>query len=54
MFADIYDAWYQEVTDVEGTVTYQRVGGGRPALELGVGTGRLAIPLAETGVDVSG
>ena len=55
MFADIYDAWYQEVTDVEGTVRLisELAADGR-VLELGVGTGRLAIPLAETGVDISG
>ena len=55
MFADIYDAWYQDVTDVEGTVRLisELAADGR-VLELGVGTGRLAIPLAETGVDISG
>jgi SAM-dependent methyltransferase len=31
-----------------------RLAGGRPALELGVGTGRVAVPLRERGVPVSG
>jgi ubiquinone/menaquinone biosynthesis C-methylase UbiE len=31
-----------------------RLAGGGPALELGIGTGRLALPLAARGVDVHG
>jgi SAM-dependent methyltransferase len=54
-FADVYDAWYSDVSDVEATV--ERVaalaGDGR-VLELGVGTGRLALPLAHAGVAVTG
>ena len=50
-FADVYDQWYPGVTDTDGCV--RRLAalvppGGR-VLELGVGTGRLAIPLAEEG-----
>lgn len=54
-FADVYDDWYQDVSDVEATV--ERVTalagprGGR-VLELGAGSGRLAVPLARTGLDV--
>jgi SAM-dependent methyltransferase len=63
-FADVYDRWYAEVTDVEACVERLRTltpAGGR-VLELGVGTGRLAVPLAAavagidarvTGVDTS-
>lgn len=53
-FADVYDDWYQGVSDIDATVdTLSRLatdasGGRRDArvLELGIGTGRLAIPLA--------
>jgi SAM-dependent methyltransferase len=55
--ADVYDDWYATATDVAGTVeTVARLaaaGAGR-VLELGVGTGRLAIPLADAGLEVHG
>lgn len=54
-FADVYDDWYHGVSDVDATVaTLARLADGGPVLELGVGTGRLAIPLAATGIDVHG
>ena len=54
-FADVYDDWYRGVTDVAATVsTLAELAAGGPVLELGVGTGRLAIPLAATGVAVHG
>lgn len=47
-FADVYDDWYANVTDVEATVdTLARLSSGGNVLELGVGTGRIATPLAE-------
>lgn len=56
-FADVYDGWYHDVTDVDATVA--RVvalaasgPAGGPVLELGAGSGRLALPLAEAGLDV--
>jgi len=54
-FADIYDDWYHDVSDVGATVARiaELAGAGR-VLELGVGTGRLAIPLAQAGVDIVG
>ncbi len=57
-FADVYDDWYAEVSDVDATVDrvaalVADAGGGR-VLELGVGSGRLALPLAERGLDVTG
>jgi SAM-dependent methyltransferase len=56
-FVDVYDDWYAEVSDVEATVEAvtraARQSNGR-VLELGVGTGRLAIPLAAAGVEVHG
>ena len=53
-FADVYDDWYADVSDVEATtrtLTELALGaatadGTATVLELGVGTGRLALPLA--------
>ncbi len=62
VFADVYDDWYSNVTNVEDTVeTLVRLAGGGNLLELGVGTGRIAVPLAArlsgrariTGIDES-
>lgn len=54
-FADVYDDWYGEVSDVEGTVDrIAALAAGGPVLELGVGSGRLAIPLAARGLEVHG
>lgn len=61
-FADVYDDWYADVTNVDDTVeTLVRLAGGGSLLELGVGTGRIALPLAArlsggarvTGIDES-
>jgi SAM-dependent methyltransferase len=53
--ADVYDDWYGDVSDVEGTVeTIAALAGGGPVLELGIGTGRLALPLAAHGLEVHG
>jgi SAM-dependent methyltransferase len=53
--AAVYDEWYPDVSDVEGTVaTVARLAAGGPVLELGIGTGRIALPLAAAGVDVHG
>jgi SAM-dependent methyltransferase len=53
--ADRYDEWYGEMFDVESTVTFLAsfARGGR-ALELGIGTGRVALPLIERGIEVHG
>jgi len=53
--ADVYDAWYQRLFDVDETVEVlaELASGGR-ALELGIGTGRVALPLASRGVEVVG
>ena len=55
-FADVYDEWYADVTDVDATVTrmVELAGAGGRVLELGVGTGRLAVPMADAGLDVVG
>jgi len=61
-FADVYDDWYADVTNVDDTVdTLVRLASGGNLLELGVGTGRIAVPLARrlsgrqriTGIDES-
>ena len=54
-FGDVYDRWYDGVTDAEATADFvvARHAGG-PVLELGVGTGRLAAPLARRGLTVVG
>jgi hypothetical protein len=53
--ADVYDDWYPEVSDVDGTVeAVAALAGTAPVLELGIGTGRLALPLRAAGVDVHG
>ena len=50
-FADVYDEWYADVTDVDATVMrmVELAGPGGRVLELGVGTGRLAVPIAHAG-----
>lgn len=54
-FADVYDDWYAEVSDVDAsTRALRELAQGRRVLELGVGTGRLACPLADQGVEVVG
>ena len=54
-FADVYDDWYADVSDVEATVRdVVDLAAGGPVLELGVGTGRLALPLADAGLAVHG
>lgn len=48
-FADVYDEWYAGISDVETTVAaLARLAGAGPVLELGIGTGRLAVPLAQS------
>jgi SAM-dependent methyltransferase len=52
--ADVYDEWYDVVEPTaECTLLAELAAGGR-ALELGIGTGRVAIPLAALGVEVHG
>lgn len=54
-FADIYDDWYPHTATTAAAIERISVLAGDGAiLELGVGTGRLAIPLAERGHRVAG
>lgn len=53
--AEVYDQWPRLPDDTEETVAFlveQAVGG--PTLELGIGTGRVALPLAVRGIAVQG
>lgn len=54
-FAEVYDRWYPAdgTTDAALALLTSLAEGGR-VLELGVGTGRLALPLAAAGCDVTG
>lgn len=57
-FADVYDEWYEDLDDVDSVVRFVvDLADSQPVLELGVGTGRLAIPLSRhvpvAGVDNS-
>ncbi|MFN8053107.1 MAG: class I SAM-dependent methyltransferase [Acidimicrobiales bacterium] len=54
-FADVYDEWYQEMP-TEPLVSFlgRRVAAGAEVLELGVGTGRVALALSAAGFAVTG
>jgi SAM-dependent methyltransferase len=50
-----YDALYRTVPGTIETVTaLANLSAGGPILEMGIGTGRLALPLAERGIEVAG
>jgi SAM-dependent methyltransferase len=53
-FADVYDDWYADVSDAGATVdrVASLAGAGGRVLELGAGSGRLAVPLAGRGLEV--
>jgi SAM-dependent methyltransferase len=60
-FADVYDEWYTGISDAEvsadlvAAIARRSAGERRPrVLELAVGTGRLAIPIAGREIDVVG
>jgi ubiquinone/menaquinone biosynthesis C-methylase UbiE len=60
-FASVYDEWYEGITDADACAALVAEladlghdAGGGPVLELGVGTGRLALPIAALGVEVVG
>ena len=53
--ADVYDGFYDFKLDTEGALeTLADLAGAGPVLELAIGTGRLALPLAERGLEVHG
>lgn len=51
--AEVYDDWYADYDERIIDVLSELASGGR-ALELGIGTGRIALPLRERGVEVHG
>ncbi len=58
-WADVYDEWYDDLDDTEACVAFLRDLAGGPdeagtLVELGIGTGRLALPLARAGYDIRG
>ena len=52
--AAFYDPWSRSVTEDVGFYVDEALGSGGPVVELGVGTGRIAVPIARAGVDVIG
>jgi len=48
-----YDLWYSEV-DLAAIQFLSELAHGGPALELGIGTGRFALPLLQAGVNIQG
>lgn len=53
--ADVYDTWYGLPDDAADTVAFLlETAGPGPVLELAIGTGRIAVPLAEAGALVHG
>ena len=51
--ADVYDQWFGPVEEAAIDMLAELAQSGR-ALELGIGTGRVALPLAERGIQVHG
>lgn len=53
--ASVYDHWFKGVSDTDATVDRlaELAAGGR-VLELGIGTGRISLPLAARGLEVHG
>jgi SAM-dependent methyltransferase len=53
--AEFYDAWFHPPTDTQAAVDFLAdLAMSGPALELAIGTGRIALPLAAKGVEVHG
>jgi SAM-dependent methyltransferase len=52
--ARIYDPWSRSVTEDVSFYVDQALASGGPVVELAVGTGRIAIPVAQAGVEVIG
>ena len=55
--ADVYDEWYAEAAFLETEAAVAKLAelaGEGPVLELAIGTGRVALPLAQRGLEVHG
>ncbi len=51
--ADVYDEWFASY-DAAAIDTLEELAQGGRVLELGIGTGRIALPLVARGIDVHG
>jgi SAM-dependent methyltransferase len=52
--ASFYDPWSRSVTEDVGFYFDEALASGGPVVELAVGTGRIAVPIAQAGLDVIG
>jgi ubiquinone/menaquinone biosynthesis C-methylase UbiE len=52
--AELYDPWSRSVTEDVGFYVAEARRAGGPVVELGIGTGRIAIPIAQSGIPVVG
>jgi len=52
--ARFYDPWSRSVTEDVGFYVDEALASGGPVVELAVGTGRIAVPIAQAGIDVIG
>ena len=52
--AAFYDPWSRSVTEDVGFYVEQALASGGPVVELAVGTGRIAVPIAEAGIPLIG
>ena len=52
--AELYDPWSRSVTEDVAFYVAEACQTGGPVVELGIGTGRIAIPIAQKGVQVIG
>ena len=52
--ADVYDEWTAGMDPAATVEVLASLAGSGPVLELGIGTGRVAIPLATRGLEVHG
>ena len=52
--ADVYDSWYKKLDSPGEVDLLVELAAGGSALELGIGTGRVALPLIARGVEVHG
>ena len=52
--ADVYDDWLRAVDPTEAVARLAELAGHGSVLELGIGTGRIALPLQERGLEVHG
>ena len=53
--AEVYDEWFGLPEDADDAASFLgELAGSGPALELGIGTGRVALSLAERGIEVHG